>query len=70
MPVRLDESRQHAPVTDVDGLGVGADELGDLVASADGDDAAVGDGQCLCGGSGVVDGQDGSGNDEICQRHG
>ncbi|GLE52788.1 hypothetical protein ATCCBAA256_23490 [Mycobacterium montefiorense] len=69
MTVCLDESRHHAAVADVDGLGVGADETGDFGPAADGDDPAVGDGERFGGGPRVVDGQDVSGNDEICIRH-
>lgn len=69
MAVGLNESRHDAAVTDVDGLGVGPDGVGDLGTSPDGDDPAVGHGERLGGGPGLVDGQDGSGHDEICLPH-
>ncbi len=47
----------------------GADERGHLGPVAHGDDPAVGDGQRLGGGPGVVDGQDGSVHDDICGGH-
>ena len=65
----LNESRHDAAVADVDGLGVGADERGDIGAGADGDDPPVGDGERLGGGPGLVDGQYGPGDDEVCMRH-
>ena len=67
--MRLNESRHDAAVTDVDGPGVGAHEPGDIGAAADGNDAPVGDGERLGGGPRVVDGQDGSGDDDICGGH-
>ncbi len=69
MTVCLDESRHDAAVADIDGLGVGADEVGDIGAGADGDDPAVGDGERLGRGPLVIDGQDGSGDDDICGSH-
>jgi hypothetical protein len=50
-------------------LGIGSDERGDVGPATDGDDPAVGDGERLDGGPGVVDGQYGSGDDEICVGH-
>jgi len=52
----LNESRHDTTRTHVDGSGVGADEAGDIGAGADGDDAAVGDGERLGRGARVVDG--------------
>lgn len=69
MAVGFNESRHDAAVSDVDGLSVGAGEVGDLSTGADGDDAAVGDRERLGGGPRLVDGQDGSGHDEICLPH-
>ena len=68
--MRLNESRHDAAVTDIDGLGVGANERGDVGPATDGDDPAVGDGKRLGGGPGVVDGQYGSGDDDVCIGHG
>ena len=70
MTVCLNESRHDAAVADVDGLGVGAHEPGDIGPAADGDDPPVGDGERLGGGPRVVDGQYGSGDDDICIGHG
>ena len=70
MAVRLNEARHDAAVTEIDGLRVGTDELADLGPVAHGNDSAVGHGESLGGGPGVVDGQHGSGNDDICGGHG
>jgi hypothetical protein len=70
MSVCLNESRHDTTIAHIDGLGVGAGEFGDLGAGSDGDDATVGDGERLGRGPRLVDGQDGSGNDEICIGHG
>ena len=67
--MRLNESRHDAAVAQVDGLGGGADERADLGSVAHGDDAAVGDGERLGGGPGVVDGQHGPGDDDIRIGH-
>ncbi len=69
MAVGLDESRQDAAVADVDGRGVGADEPGDFGAVTDGDDPPVGDRECLRGGPLFVDGEQVSGDDEVCGGH-
>jgi hypothetical protein len=69
MTVCLDESRHDAAVADIDGLGVGTDERGDVGPVTDGDDPAVGDGDCFRRGPLVIDGQDGSGDDDICGSH-
>ena len=70
MAMCLNESRHHAAVADIDGLGVRADESGHLGPVTDRDDPAVGHRQRLGGGPGVVDGQDGSGDDDVCSGHG
>ena len=70
MTVRLDESRHYAAVADIDGLGVGADEALDVGPVAHRDDAAIGYGKRLRRGPGLIDGQHGSGDDDICGGHG
>jgi hypothetical protein len=70
MAMCLNESRHHAAGTKVNGLSVGADEGGNLGAVTHGDDSAIGHGECLGGGPGVVDGQHRSGYDDICGGHG
>lgn len=51
MPVRLDQSGQHAAVADVEDLGVGPDERIDVGVAADVDYPTVGHGQRFGGGS-------------------
>ncbi len=69
MAVCLNESRHDTAGTDVDGSGVGADKSGHVRPVAHGDDPAVGDGERLGCGPRVVDGQYGSGDDEVCISH-
>ena len=57
MAMCLNESRHDAAVTDVDGLGAGADQGGDVGAVPHRDDPPVGHGQRLSGGPLLVDGQ-------------
>src|SRR6516165_8745966 len=68
-PFCSNESRHDAAIADIDGLGVGSYQAFDIGAGADGDDAAVGDGERLGRGARVVDGQYGSGDDEVCIGH-
>ena len=70
MTVCLNESRHHTAVADIDGLSVRADQRLDVGPIADGDDPPVGDGERLGGRPRIVDGQDGSGDDEVCVGHG
>ena len=58
MPVRLDQTGQHASVADIDHLGVRPDQRLDVGPAADGGDSAVGYCHRLGGGLCVVDGQD------------
>ena len=69
MAMRLNETRHHTAVTEVDRLGIRSDEAGHLRPAAHRDDPAVGNSQRLGGGPGLVDGQHGSGDDDICGAH-
>ena len=69
MSVRLDESRHHAAIADVQHLRVGSDQRLDVGPGADGDEPAVGHGQRLGRGCFGVDGQDCSVDDKVCGGH-
>ena len=70
MTVRLNQTRHHAAVTEVDGAGVRPDPRFDVGALPHRDDPPVGHGERLGGGQLLVDGENGSDEDHIGRGHG
>ncbi|CFA96508.1 Uncharacterised protein [Mycobacterium tuberculosis] len=70
MAVCLNKSWHDAPGTQIDDPGVGANQAGNLGPVTDGNDPAVGDRDRLGRWPRIVDGEHGSGHDEVCIGHG